>query len=284
MKDGPARQFAAAQIIGGRDRQEDDLAILDLSERDRDRVVFVIADGMGGHAGAADAARLAIRQFCESLKTGKGPLPVRLRPALLHANAALALAAMRDAQKKGAGCTLVAAAVEDGALSWISVGDSPLYLFRQGVIRKLTTSHLATADSGTGRFARKSQVQVLRSALTGKELVLIDSSPQPLPLLEDDCIIIASDGLDCIGHRKLQSILRHAATFRPSQVVDRLLKAVRTRPVAAQDNTTIIFYRVRHGNGKVAGHERRTSRRAGWLLLMLASGMLLLAAAHWLLR
>ena len=284
-RDGLARQFVAAQIVGGRDRQEDDLAILDLGERDRERLVFVIADGMGGHAGAADAARLAVRQFSEFIRAGTGPLPLRLRPALLHANASIALAALRDAKNRGAGCTLVAAVVEDNAVSWISVGDSPLYLFRRGAIRKLNTSHLETVGSGVGRLARKSGFQVLRSALTGKDLVLIDSSPKPLPLMQDDCIIVASDGLDGIGIRKLQSILRHSAAQRPPDVVDRLLRAVRSRPIAAQDNTTIIFYRVRRRKGNI-DPEHRPNRPATWKLLMIAaaSGSCLFAAAQWLLH
>src|SRR5215470_7213005 len=53
-------RFAATQIIGARERQEDDLAVLDLSHERHERFVFVLADGMGGHVGAADAAHRAV--------------------------------------------------------------------------------------------------------------------------------------------------------------------------------------------------------------------------------
>src|SRR5512135_1431605 len=127
-KNTPLR-LVAAQIIGGRERQEDDFAILDLGDEHTERLVLVVADGMGGHPRAADAARLAIGGFCESLKTNKAQFFSRLMPAIEHANAQIHLEGTRDPGLKGAGCTLVAAAIEDAALSWISVGDSLIYLF-----------------------------------------------------------------------------------------------------------------------------------------------------------
>ena len=60
-----AVQFAAGQMVGERQRQEDAFAILDLSHGQHERVLFVLADGMGGHAGAADVAHSAVTRFRE---------------------------------------------------------------------------------------------------------------------------------------------------------------------------------------------------------------------------
>src|SRR5579863_4394866 len=104
MKQDLPHRFIAAQTIGGRERQEDDFAVLDLADRNSERLVLVVADGMGGHARAADAAQLAVRGFCDSIKTSAGPLSSRLRPALEYANHEIGRAALRDPTFKGAGC------------------------------------------------------------------------------------------------------------------------------------------------------------------------------------
>ena len=156
-------QLIAAQIVGGREKQEDDFSIVNLNGQDPARLVLVVADGMGGHPGAADAAKLATSAFCEGMRTGIGALPLRLSAALHRANHAIAAAGNTDKKIAGAGCTLVAAAIEDNAVSWISVGDSSLYLFRHGVVRRLNQRHLATPDGAphTGRKFRFKALQIL---------------------------------------------------------------------------------------------------------------------------
>lgn len=278
-------QLIAAQMVGGREKQEDDFAVLDLSGRDRGSLVFVVADGMGGHSGAADAAKLATAAFCDGMRNAVGQqLPLRLSAALHQANAAIAAAGNADKKIRGAGCTLVAAVIEDNAVSWISVGDSSLYLFRRDTVRRLNERHLAAP---TGSPRAKSRFKVLRSSLSGGKLAAIDVSPQPIQLMRDDCIIVASDGLDCIGERRLASILRRSMRRRPNEVVERLLGVVKARPIAAQDNTTIIFYRV-GGESHVRvhpGHPGIGSRPILKLAVMgILSAAIAFAVTHGLLR
>jgi serine/threonine protein phosphatase PrpC len=273
-----ASQLIAAQIVGGREKQEDDFAVLDLGGRDRS-LVLVVADGMGGHPGAADAAKLATSAFCEGMRTAVGQLPLRLSAALHRANDAIAAAAKTDRKISGAGCTLVAAAIENNAVSWISVGDSSLYLFRRGLVRRLNLRHLATSAGPTDSGA-KSRFKVLRSAVSGGKIAAVDISQEPMKLMTDDCIIVASDGLDCIGERRLSSILRRSMKRRPEEVVERLLGVVRSRPIAAQDNTTVIFYRI----GGEIQHRHRTrpgsgSSRPVWKFALIAVLLAALAFA-----
>lgn len=283
MNNQPHR-FVAAQILGGRERQADDFAVVDVGHSNSEMLVLVVADGMGGQARAADAARIAVRSFCDRIKTGADALPARLRPALENANHEIALAALRDPTLKGAGCTLVAAAIDDKALSWISVGDSSLYHFRQGVVRCLNTKHVEPVRAGFRRG--RSALFKLRSALTGRDLGLIDGSTNPLPLLADDCIIVASDGLDCVGERKIASILRRSAARTPTETVDLLLKAVRSRPAIEQDNTTVIFYRVPRTEMNSRRPKGASSIIPKWKLVIIAALFitLLLTITQWLLK
>jgi len=276
--------LVAAQIIGGRERQEDGFAIIDLGDEHTERLVLVVADGMGGHPRAADAARLAIGGFCESLKTNnKAQLFSRLMPAIEHANAQIHLEGTRDPGLKGAGCTLVAAAIEDAALSWISVGDSLIYLFRNGKIRLLNSRHVETINTGTGQV--RNRIQVLRSALRGRALKLIDRPAQQLQLSPADLIIVASDGLDCVPEIKLASILRRCAARSPTETVDQLLRAVRSKAIAEQDNTTVILYRVPYSKISTRKLPPLSSTKPKWRLVLAAglSATLLLTMMVWLL-
>ena len=273
-------RFVAAQIMGGRERQEDYFAVLDLGDENTERLVLLVADGMGGHPRAADVARLAVVRFCDSLKTNKAELFTRLMPAVQHANAQICFEGTRDPSLKGAGCTLVAAAIEDTALSWISVGDSLIYLFRKGKIRQLNSRHVETISTETGQKRNR-----LHSAVRGRELKSIDCPTQRLQLSPDDLIIVASDGLDCVPERKLVSILRRCAARSPTETVDQLLRAVRSKRIAEQDNTTIILYRVPYSKAGTRNPNHPSSTTSKWRLILAAglSAALLLTVMVWLL-
>ena len=89
------------------------------------------------------------------------------------------------------GCTLIGAAFGPEGLDWISVGDSPLYLVRKGKIVRLNEDHsLAPEIDRMAEMGRMSEEQakahprrhVLRSALIGAEIDLIDWSKAPVAL------------------------------------------------------------------------------------------------------
>ena len=88
MLDG---RFAAQQIPGGREYQEDDYGLIELGDPDADRSeVLLIADGMGGHVSGDTASRTVVKTFVETYHRTDGPVPDRLRACLNAANDALA--------------------------------------------------------------------------------------------------------------------------------------------------------------------------------------------------
>jgi serine/threonine protein phosphatase PrpC len=273
--------FVAAQTVGGRDRQEDDFAILELPQHGRDIVLFVVADGMGGHKAAAEAAQLATRLFCEKFRDGDADIPDRLASALHHANEGIAVSGTRDPAFRGAGCTLVGAVVDNGSVSWISVGDSSLYHFRRGALRRLNTLHTGLARPENDAPGRNSKV--LRSAVAGRKIEMIDHSKEPLRLIPGDCIILATDGLDCVDERKITSILRRSAARKPKEVAAQLLRAVHSIPLSRQDNTTIIFYRapLLQGNREVRNLQWNQISKWTVPIIFMLLGIYLLFGAHW---
>lgn len=118
----------------------------------------------------------------------------RLHAALDAANAAVGKLMKRHAQEGGT--TLVAGFIGSGVVRWISVGDSSLLLWRRGRLIRLNADHslrpvLENALPGKGRLSH-----MLRSALMGGEISMVDAPPTPMPLLPGDRLIVCSDGAD----------------------------------------------------------------------------------------
>jgi protein phosphatase len=126
-------RFAALQSPGKRGYQEDDYGVLDADGKG-EHLLFLVADGMGGHAGGDTASAVVTESFTEAYRAASGSTRERLQLALAAANAALAAAIADNSALKGMGSTLVAAVVSAAGLEWLSVGDSPLWLYRDGTL------------------------------------------------------------------------------------------------------------------------------------------------------
>ncbi len=179
-----------SQWIGARSSQEDVYRIRFFPEG----LLVLVCDGMGGHYRGAEAAARAADSFVEHFCASSSPISVRLQAALNAANAAVGKLMKKHAQDGGT--TLVAGFIGSGVVRWISVGDSSLLLWRRGRLIRLNADHslrpvLENALPGKGRLSH-----MLRSALTGGEIALVDAPLTPLPLLPGDRLIVCSDGAD----------------------------------------------------------------------------------------
>ena len=245
---------AARQIRGKRSYQEDDYGFLDARALGTDRnehSLLLVADGMGGHVGGATASGLLRKTFVETYPRASGPVVHRLQGCLQSANAAMADAVDQNPELAGMGSTLVAAVVSAGGLNWISVGDSPLWLFRQGSLERLNADHsmapvLADLVS-TGRMteeeaARDPGRHSLRSAVTGEDIHLVDISPQPVPVEKGDRLLLASDGLMTLGNREIAGILAETQEAPLEDSAAALIQAVEAASNPRQDNTTLLLY------------------------------------------
>lgn len=232
---------------GARNYQEDASAV----RQGSDLLLAVLADGMGGHAGGALASGLACMFFMEALRKSSGEVPARLADALEMANAAIAHEAAKNPALNGMGCTLVGTAFGPQGIEWVSVGDSPLYLVRQGELAILNEDHsLAPEIDKLAAMGRISEADAkadprrhfLRSALTGGEIDLIDRSHRPLSLQAGDLVILASDGIHSISHSQIARLVTEAPT--PDEGADALLSAVEAAGDPHQDNTTVVVVEV----------------------------------------
>jgi PPM family protein phosphatase len=217
-----------------------------------DWLIAVLADGMGGHAGGAIASRIACECFVRSYAAREAAVPERLRSALEAANTAIARTAASSPGLTGMGTTLVGAAFGPGSLQWVSVGDSPLYLWRRGEISLLNEDHslaplldqLAAEGIISFEQARHDpRRHLLRCAVTGGELELVDLSRSPVALEPGDCVILASDGINTLESSEIARIVSAYGHEGPNAIAAALIRAVETVRDPRQDNTTVVIVR-----------------------------------------
>jgi protein phosphatase len=221
-------------------------------EPDGASVVAVLADGMGGHAGGALASRMACESFLKAFAGQEGPNPDRLIESLAAANKAIADTVVANPMLAGMGSTLVGVTFGADGIEWVSVGDSPLMLYRRGEIALLNDDHslapeldrLAAMGAITEEEARRDpRRHMLRSAVTGEDIELIDLSARPLRMEPGDYIILASDGLQTLETAEIQRIVAAYADDGAVAVANALIRAVEALKDPHQDNATVVAVR-----------------------------------------
>jgi serine/threonine protein phosphatase PrpC len=232
---------ASDQRMGARRYQEDRYGV----RQNPDWVLAVVADGMGGHAGGAIASQLAIDAFIAIAEDGTLPVAQRLSDGLSAATEAIASRARREPTLFEMGSTLVAVIVEDGALHWISVGDSPFWLHDSRGLSRLNADHsmrpvieemIADGRLTEATAARHPSRNALRSVLTLQPPAMIDTGTMALP--RSSTLLLASDGIETLHESAIARTLRQADTAE--KAVSTLLADIERAGQAWQDNTSVI--------------------------------------------
>lgn len=259
---------------GRRARQEDEYGVFELPpELDAGDLLLVLADGMGGEQAGARASNLAVRSFIETYdQVVADTIPGRLEDTLLLVNDRIALEVATDPRHLGGmGCTLVAVVLADEGVYWISVGDSPLWLWRRGRLRRLNQDHayrsvlahhVSNGEMSAADAARHPDRNALISALTGDKLSLVDLPRQAYPLNNGDQLLLASDGVLTLAEREIAAVLAGGVPGETGPC-QRLLAAVTARQHATQDNTTVLWVRSAGSPAKVSLWRRWWSRLEG---------------------
>ena len=247
-------RFAARQIPGKREYQEDDYSLLDgrdLGLDGSEHTMLLVADGMGGHVGGATASGLLSKTFVEAYPQASGPIVDRLRECLEAANNAIADAIAENPELDSMGSTLVVAIVTGEGLRWISVGDSPLWLFREGQLSRLNADHsmapvlaelVAAGRMTVEQAAQHPSQHSLRSVVMGDEMPLIDVSSRPVALEQGDRVVLASDGLLTLDEEEIADVLKKTRDAPLEDSAVALIQAVEGAEHPYQDNVTVLLY------------------------------------------
>jgi len=219
------------QHQGARPYQEDTWAIATLGDGS---LLAVVADGMGGHKGGAEASKVAVQAFVHAVQQGGG-----LADGLSDANTAVGKRAASNPDLAGMGATLVAVQVRGDEVRWISVGDSPLFMVSAGKLERLNADHsmvpqieemvkrgLLSEEEGALHPAR----HTLREAVMGEPLTLIDKGSRRVA--SDAKLLLCSDGVQTLNQQQIEA--------GAPGTVRGLIDAVLAVHLEHQDNVTVV--------------------------------------------
>jgi len=220
--------------------------------------IFVVCDGMGGQAAGEVASKMGVDILLDyfrtqasgaanqSLNGQNGSSGVQsLANAIELANKTIFQAGQQQNGRNGMGSTIVAALVRGNSLAIANVGDSRIYLVRQGTIQQLTQDHSLVMEQVrrgyiTLQQAQQSEMQnIILRALGSEEVVEADI--EDLIALPGDVLVMASDGLTrYVPDEDILKIVQGRPDLQ--QACNELVK--KARDCGGDDNITCLLVRI----------------------------------------
>ena len=246
--------FGHTHIGKSRGRNEDNYICLDLSGRGlfpwHPLQLLAVADGIGGHAGGELASSLAVeilREHVLSLLRNDGsPLDFQeiLRGANDRANSKIFAAASENEDCKGMGTTLAAVLVAGERAAISNVGDSRVYLVRNGALHQLSQDHSWSAEQLRLNVLSEHEIRsspfknMITRSLGYEAKIAVDTSE--VVLLEGDYLLLCTDGLHGqIGEPLILKIIKSKKT--PEKICHKLIE--KANDYGGRDNvTTVVAY------------------------------------------
>jgi PPM family protein phosphatase len=239
--------FGGHEIVGDRSGQED-YSLFRLLKNGSE-LLIVLADGMGGHTSGEVASKNTVTVFDATFNSYPSEsVPTKLGAALQQANSDLSRLITENQSLDGMGCTLVGTHIGSEGLRWISVGDSLLYLYRDGALTHLNADHsmapIIEESYRSGKISKEEALNhpnknALRSAVMGSEIPLIDSPELPLAIYQGDILIVASDGLLTLSADQITNTLGKYKNQTANEIALALVNGVVSKKRPRQDNTTV---------------------------------------------
>lgn len=212
--------------------------------------LFVVCDGMGGHALGQEASQLALRTILQMVDNAPQGTPpgLALRNAIVQAGLLVYQMGGAGPQTGRPGSTCVAALVHAGGAEIAHVGDSRAYLVRKGQIWQLTKDHSVVQqmiDIGAvppDQAKAHPEANKITRALGMKPDTDVELREPALPYEADDVLVLATDGLsDLVRSDEIAGIVSRAPSLDAAG--DELIRNANAR--GGHDNITVQLARVR---------------------------------------
>ncbi len=221
--------------------------------------LYVVADGMGGHLAGEVASRLVVDTMGDYIKSGHegaeninpvngeeilSPEANRLLSSIHLSNKVVHETARSNSSYRGMGSTVAAVYFTEGTFIAANVGDSPIYLIRDGNINLLSVPHTVIAEQAAldpenaARLGMEFR-HVLTRAMGTEESVKADI--YEIQCFKDDILVISSDGLsDKASPEEIQELVSGNGSDTACQ---RLVDLANER--GGDDNITAIVLKVK---------------------------------------
>ena len=237
-------KFAARTDIGKCRTLNEDLYFVD-----EDSGLFVVADGVGGHDSGDVASRIAVTAFQEwadevaNPDTSPSGKLTTLKELTKEANHRVYTNSLTRDSSSGMGTTLIGGFITSSELIYTHVGDSRLYILRDGVLNQITTDHSLVqtlVDSGhlSPQEARVHPRRNIIDRAIGFEPV-VDLDCEICPLNPDDTVLACTDGLHdmIVDDVEIAQIITSAADLDAAScgLIDKALE------YGGKDNVTLVL-------------------------------------------
>jgi serine/threonine protein phosphatase PrpC len=224
----------------------EDAFFADVNQR---RGLFIVADGMGGHAAGEIASEMAVdilrRELAGIYDLRLPEVTQKVADALRHANSAIFQRTITEVDKQGMGTTASVLILAGDQYLIGQVGDSRVYLLRSGSLKQLTKDHSYVQEQVDAGFLTPEQARyhpysnVITRCVGASDHVEPDTFGGEVR--PGDVFLVASDGLTgMVEDRRLQQLLLSAAA--PARKVDALISEANGR--GGLDNITAIVIQV----------------------------------------
>ncbi|MGA2099799.1 MAG: Stp1/IreP family PP2C-type Ser/Thr phosphatase [Candidatus Sulfotelmatobacter sp.] len=217
------------------------------TEFDRKGRLAVVADGMGGYEGGQEASRLAVETVRHIYDCDfSGDPQQTLSTAFQTAHDAIQRYAQEHPQFHGMGTTCTALAIIGHNLYFAHIGDSRLYLARDGGLTRLTRDHSYVGRLVENGIVRSEDAEshpqrhILTAALGSGRDIVPHIPNQPVQLEESDVLILCTDGLwSLVSEHDLAQV---AQNNPPAEACAKLVQMALQR--GGPDNITVVVLRV----------------------------------------
>jgi serine/threonine protein phosphatase PrpC len=207
--------------------------------------LFVVADGMGGHAGGDVASAIALKRVMEADRqyASAADAEFALQSALSAANTMLAETVFEHPELTGMGTTVSAIMRSGSQIAIAHIGDSRIYLLRDGTLKQITADHTFVqrlVDSG--RITPEEAAVHPRRSVLMRVLGDVDAAPEidttVFDVLPGDRWLLCSDGLSSyVSDDKISQVLTLQTVVKDA--ADRLVKE--SLDQGAPDNVTVVI-------------------------------------------
>lgn len=212
----------------------------------------VIADGMGGLSNGEFVSDLVVRTMLESARS-LGPNPeIGDLLQIVHRTNTVVNSTLGQDKLYQSGSTMVCTLIDNRKLLWASVGDSRIYLFRNGGLIQLNREHnllhklLVQAVRGEATFqdiGTKSNLGSLTSFFGMGALAEVDFATEPITLCPGDWVLLMSDGV--YHFLPEEEILRGLTEGTdPQSACEKIMRRVEAVRHPYQDNLSLIIQSV----------------------------------------
>lgn len=228
------------------------------ADADQERGLFIVADGMGGHAAGEVASEMAVQIVARDLTDVRDlnghDTGTRMADALKAANRAIYERTIQEADKQGMGTTASCIMMGQGRYIIGHIGDSRVYLLRDGIFRQITKDHSYVQEQVDAGFLTPEQARyhpysnVITRCVGANAVVEADVLTGELQA--GDLYLVASDGLTgMVEDPQLKKILESNQT--PGRMVDAMITEANRR--GGLDNITAIVVQVVKVTGVATG-------------------------------